>query len=362
VEEALMAKILALTSRLPYPPREGHQLRSWHLLSAIARKHDVTLLSFVRDDDVLDDCAVLRETMSRLETFPIDAEHSRLALGRALTRGLLGRFPFVAEKYFSAELTERVTTLARDVDLVHVDMLPLMINLRDVRVPIVLNAHNVEHVLIERRVEIETRPLHRAFLRRQKTRLKNFEADACRRSAQILACSDNDAEQLSQLAPSTPIAVVPNGVDTGAIESAPASTKNPPQLIFVGQMGWFPNRHGVEWFFADVLPRIVQVRPDVQFVLVGKNDGLRPPPSLSANVRLLGFVDDLKSVMAEAAVYAVPLRAGSGTRLKVLEAMAFGKAIVTTHIGSEGIALREGENALFADTAEEFAAAVLRLL
>jgi glycosyltransferase involved in cell wall biosynthesis len=76
----------------------------------------------------------------------------------------------------------------------------------------------------------------------------------------------------------------------------------------------------------------------------------------------LGFVDDLKSVMADAAVYVVPLRAGSGTRLKVLEAMAFGKAIVTTHIGAEGIALQEGENALFADTAEEFAAAVLRLL
>jgi glycosyltransferase involved in cell wall biosynthesis len=133
-------------------------------------------------------------------------------------------------------------------------------------------------------------------------------------------------------------------------------------MIFVGQMSWFPNRDGVMWFLDEILPRIVRARPDAQFALVGKNAGLQVPEPVAANVQLLGFVDDLVPVMREAVVYVVPLRAGSGTRLKVLEAMAFGKAIVTTHIGSEGIALEEGDNAIYADSAEDFAAAVLRVM
>ena len=127
-------------------------------------------------------------------------------------------------------------------------------------------------------------------------------------------------------------------------------------------MSWFPNRDGVAWFLDEILPRIVRARPDAQFALVGKNAGLQVPSSVAGNVQLLGFVDDLVPVMQEAAVYVVPLRAGSGTRLKVLEAMAFGKAIVTTHIGSEGIALDDGENAIYADSADDFAAAVLRVM
>jgi glycosyltransferase involved in cell wall biosynthesis len=133
-------------------------------------------------------------------------------------------------------------------------------------------------------------------------------------------------------------------------------------MIFVGQMSWFPNRDGVEWFLADILPRIVRVKPDAKFALVGKNVGLQVPAAVSRNVELLGFVDDLVPVMRDAAVYVVPLRAGSGTRLKVLEAMAFGKAIVTTHIGSEGITLQDGVNALYADDADAFAAAVVRVM
>jgi glycosyltransferase involved in cell wall biosynthesis len=362
VEETLMAKILALTSRLPYPPREGHQLRSWHVLRALAREHEVTLLSFLRDDDALENTAPLREVVACLETFQIPSERSCIALGLALMRGVLGRDPFVVHKYASEPFRARVSKLLTDVDIVHVDMLPLASLVGDTDKPIVLNAHNVEHELLERRIDIELRPLHRIFLRTQAPRLKTFEAATCRRAARILACSDNDAKQLASIAPATQITVVPNGVDTSAIQPATQPPQQTSELIFVGQMSWFPNRDGIEWFFADIFPRIQKKRPDAQFVLVGKNAGLHVPAAIAANVKLLGFVDDLVPPMQNAAVYVVPLRAGSGTRLKVLEAMAFGKAIVTTRIGSEGIDLQPDESAVFADSAEDFASAVVRVM
>ncbi|MGO4220686.1 glycosyltransferase family 4 protein [Lysobacter sp. TAF61] len=358
-----MARILALTSRLPYPPREGHQLRAWHLLKALASRHEVTLLSFLRRDDTLDEAGPLRDVLARLETFPIASEHSRPALAAALLRGTLTRSPFLAAKYDSPALRRRLAELSRDADLVHFDMLPLMAHADCVPagVPVALNAHNVEHHLLAKRAQIEPGLAARAFLSTQVAPLRAFERAACLRADAILACSDPDAQSLRELAPGCDVEVIANGVDLDNNRPA-ADAPDPRRLVFVGQMGWFPNRDGVDWFLQSVFPKILAARPDAQFVLVGKADGFQVPEPVATNVRLAGFVDDLRPHVHEAAVYVVPLRAGSGTRLKVLEAMALGKAIVTTTIGSEGIALRHDESALFADDAGSFAAAVVTLM
>jgi len=358
-----MARILALTARLPYPPREGHQLRSWHVLRALARVHEVSLLSFVRTDDAPHECGPLRDLTARLELFPLRAQHARSALASALLRGSLGRRPFVVEKYACAAMRERIAQLARDNDLIHVDMLPLIGNV-DARceLPLVLNAHNVEHALLRQRAATEPHAARRAFLRMQVGRLEAFETAACRRATHVLACSSDDAQQLRAMAPSTPVSIVPNGVDVRHLRPAEAPAAAAQTLVFVGQMGWFPNREGVEWFLREILPLIAAARPEVQFVLVGKADGLQVPAPLRANVRLTGFVDELAPLLHAAAVYVVPLRSGSGTRLKVLEAMAFGKAIVSTRIGAQGIELEPEHECVFADSAQDFAAAVLRLL
>lgn len=358
-----MARVLVLTSRLPYPPREGHQLRSWHLLKALASRHDVTLMSFQRNDDAISEAGPLREILHRLETFPIPSERSSVALGHALARGTLTRAPFLAAKYDSAAFRRTLRQLSRHADLVHFDMLPLMAHADCVPagIPLVMNAHNVEHQLLAKRALIEPSALARAFLTRQQPRLRRFEQTACQRADAVLACSEDDAVSLRALAPGVPLQVVPNGVDLAAnLPSTQARDGN--RLVFVGQMGWFPNRDGVEWFLAEIFPRILAVRPATEFVLVGKPDDLHVPGRVASRVHLAGFVPDLRPVVRDAAVYVVPLRAGSGTRLKVLEAMALGKAIVTTTIGSEGIALQDGHEALFADDPQAFADAVLSLL
>ena len=360
-----MAKLLVLTARLPYPPREGHQLRAWHILRALAGAHEISLLSFVRNDDELEACGPLREMLVHFETFSIPAQQSGRKLAYAAAKSLCGTRPFVAEKYSSEQMRVRASALASAVDLVHVDMLPLMTLVENppARVPVVLNAHNVEHALLRQRAAIEPHWPQRLFLRSQVAKLQAYERAACRSASHILACSQDDADSLAELAPETPISVVPNGVDVERNRpSTNAVRKRPPQLVFVGQMGWFPNRDGAEWFIDEVFPRILAVRPDAEFVLVGKSGGLRVPAALRSHGRLPGFVENLDSALHDADVYVVPLRTGSGTRLKVLEAMAFGKAIVTTHIGAQGIELEPGAEALFADGADDFAAAVLRLI
>ena len=358
-----MARILALTSRLPFPPREGHQLRAWHLLKAMASRHQVTLASFVREDDDPSEAEPLRRMLQGVHLFPIPGERSPLALGRALLRGTLGTGPFLAAKYSSAPFRRRLAELARDADLVHFDMLPLMAHADCVPagIPVALNAHNVEHRLLARRAEIEPHRLRRRFLSAQVEKLRAFEAAACARADQVLACSEPDAAALRELAPGTPVGVVANGVDLHA--NRPDATPSiRPQLVFVGQMGWFPNRDGVDWFLRDVFPRILHACPSAEFVLVGKHDGMEIPADVASRVRLAGFVPDLRPLVHAAAVYVVPLRAGSGTRLKVLEAMALGKAIVSTTVGSEGIALEHGKSVLFADEPQAFADAAVELL
>lgn len=358
-----MARILALTSRLPYPPREGHQLRAWHVLKALASRHEVTLLSFLRKDDALDEAGPLREVLARLETFAIASEHSRVAMATALLRGTLTRTPFLVAKYDSSALRGRLAELARDADLVHFDMLPLMVHAdcMPAGVPVTFNAHNVEHHLLAKRAHIDPRLAARMFLSSQVSRLQAFERHACQRANAVLACSEPDARAVRELAPGCDVEVVANGVDLDGNRPKPGAP-DPDRLVFVGQMGWFPNRDGVDWFLQSVFPRILAARPQARFVLVGKADGYEVPAAVAGNVRLAGFVTDLRPDVHEAAVYVVPLRAGSGTRLKVLEAMALGKAIVTTTIGSEGIELKHGESALFADDAEDFARATLALM
>lgn len=357
-----MARILALSSRVPWLPREGHQLRSYHVLEALASRHEVHLLSCLRRDDEPGAPAPLRARLAGFETFPVDSGRPHLALARALVNGTLTRAPFVVAKYALPALTRRVAKLAQQVDIIHVDMLPLMACVPvHAHQPVVLNAHNVEHRLLAARAKVETGVAVRLFLRTQVPKLRAFERAACARATMVLACSDDDAAELRGLAPATPVRVIPNGVDIVA-NQPDGTVPRAAQMVFVGQMGWFPNRDGVEWFLAEIMPRVLTQRADARFVLVGKHAGLHVPEAVRTHVELAGFVPDVRRPVLESAVYVVPLRAGSGTRLKVLEAMALGKAIVTTTIGAEGIRLEHGREALFADDAQAFADAIVGLM
>jgi polysaccharide biosynthesis protein PslH len=358
-----MARILFVTSRLPFPPTEGHQLRAWHLLRAAARDHQVTLLSLRRADE-----QPLPEVLPGIDLagvhqvdLPALNRPHRVA-GLAL-RGLLSGQTLLDLRFRPPALQKRFDQLVQQADLVHLDILAVAGLLDGVPdgVPTVLNEHNVESRLAHKRIALETRPLHRLLLRLKLRGLERFERMACARAGRVLACSEEDAERLLTMAPDCRVSVVPNGVDLEAFSPSEPGKEQSGALVFVGHLGWFPNRDGIEYFIADILPLLNQ-RQSLRLEVIGRN----PTPSVAGaeggRVRFSGFVDDLQARVQRAAVFIVPLRVGSGTRLKILEAMAMGKAIVSTRIGAEGIGLVDGDSACLVDTPVEFARAIDRLL
>ncbi len=234
----------------------------------------------------------------------------------------------------------------------------------------VFDNHNAEYVLQQRAFESDVRNPRRwlgaVYSLIQWQKLRRYERRVCRAADRVVAVSQADADALQRLVPGLDVIVVPNGVDTAYYRPDPTAEfpLGPGSwLVFTGKMDFRPNVDAVAWFCAEILPRIVRRRPDARFAIVGKSPHRRVLRlARDPHVVVTGPVDDIRPYIAGAAVYVAPLRMGSGTRLKVLEAMAMGKAIVTTTVGCEGIGIRSGGEALVADLAQAFAEGVVDLL
>jgi glycosyltransferase involved in cell wall biosynthesis len=230
------------------------------------------------------------------------------------------------------------------------------------RTPVVLFEHNVEYMIWRRLAEVEPSRWRRALMDVEWRKLRRAEAAACARAGLTLAVSDADRAHLQTLAPSARMATIPTGVDTTYF--APAGA--PPvrgRLIFTGSMDWPPNEDAIVHFADSILPRIRAACPHVSLTVAGRN----PTPRLRAlaaahGIQLTGTVDDVRPYVDEAEVYVTPIRAGSGTRLKIFEAFAMGKAVVSTTIGAEGLAVTPGQDIVLADDPASFAQAVVSLL
>jgi len=226
----------------------------------------------------------------------------------------------------------------------------------------VLDAHNVEAQIAERYAQLEPHRLKRRVLRWNWRKMLSFEMRTVAEMDLVLAVSDTDRGTFSSHRVGDRVQVLENGVDLDYF--APRDGEKAGQGVFVGSMDWLPNTEGIRHCIAEVLPLIRRVRPDFELSVVGRN----PPSELAAlaacdpGLEVTGTVDDVRPYIARAEVYLVPLGFGGGTRLKILEAFAMGKAVVSTTLGCEGIACRHGEHLLIADSPEDFAAAVLRLL
>jgi glycosyltransferase involved in cell wall biosynthesis len=193
-------------------------------------------------------------------------------------------------------------------------------------------------------------------------KMRRAEAAACARARLTIAVSEPDRHMLAALAPRARVVAVPTGVDT-AYFSRNGSRDHTAHLVFTGSMDWFPNEDGILHFMEAILPAIRREVPEVSLTVVGR----QPSPRLRARagragVRVTGTVDDVRPYVAEASVYVVPLRVGGGTRLKIFEALAMGKAVVSTRVGAEGLPLEPGTHFIQADAPADFADAVVGLL
>jgi glycosyltransferase involved in cell wall biosynthesis len=360
-----MAKILFVTTRIPYPPWEGHQIRTYNLLKRVCEEHEVKLVSFVRSDEDPEHAEHLRTICKSVDLIKIPADQSKAKLLSTILSGVVTKTPFVVRKYSAPEMEQKLKEVIEQdsPDLIHFDMLPLAQYLPLCGdIPTILNDHNVESLLVERRAEATSSIPQKVFFSNQAPKLEEFEKYATQNATEILACSQDDAEILSHMGNGKGIHVVANGVDIEQFIPSDNAQVDHNKIIFVGGMGWFPNKDGMNFFIKEAMPLISEQNPNTSLTVVGKSDGLEIPDQLRDKVSATGFVDDFRPLVHEAAVYILPLRVGSGTRLKLLEAMAMGKAIVSTTIGAEGVVLEDGENILIADTPQEIAGAVLKLM
>lgn len=368
-------RILWLKSDLLLPLDKGGKLRTWHLMRQLAKHHAITFLSFADPGQPADDVDGMKEVATEVITIPrTDPRKGTPAFYLDAARHVFGARPYAVAKYASHAYRTAVTqALARTAfDLVVCDFLPPVVNLPDtLPCPSVLFTHNVEAEIWRRHAETAGNAPKHLLYGMQHRRMLAFERDALARFDGVLAVSDTDRETFARLYPGAArqtIHVVPTGVDTEffapsralAEGASPARSRT---LVFTGSMDWLPNEDAMLYFVRDILPIIRAEEPDVALSIVGR----APTPAVvrlasESGVTVTGRVADVRPFMADASVYVVPLRIGGGTRLKIFEAMAMGKAVVSTTVGAEGLPIVPGEHLLVGDEPRTFARHVVRLL
>jgi glycosyltransferase involved in cell wall biosynthesis len=226
----------------------------------------------------------------------------------------------------------------------------------------VLFEHNVEYLIWKRLSILERNPWKRALFEMEWRKLRRQEARACGAADLTIAVSEEDRQRLSTLAPEAKTGWIPTGVDTNYFKPS-GRPEIPARLAFSGSMDWHPNEDAVIYFGESILPLIRRRVPEASFAVVGRN----PTPRLQEaaerlRVIITGTVDDVRPYLDEASVYVVPLRAGSGTRMKIFEALGMAKPVVSTTVGAEGLALKNDREFVAADDPQAFADAVVALI
>jgi len=352
-------KILMLSPWLPFPTNWGFAKRVFHLLEVLARRHDVTLLSYSEGNDA--DSVRVLEQLCTVRTVPAPA----FPLGKRLAqlRSLASPTSFQRRTIRTPQMQQALDDLASGppFDVIHVATSQLAGFRFDPRPILVLDEHNVEYELYYRTYQLERSPLRRLFAWLEYAKFKREEIATWRAAAGCAMTSRREAELVQQIVPGAPVAVVPNAVDTDFFAPAPGPV-DPDAIVMTGLMKYRPNIDGATFFVREILPRIRQVRPAATFYVVGGDPAPEVLRLAGPNVVVTGGVDDVRPYVHKAAVFVVPLRVGSGTRLKVLEGLSMGKPMVSTALGCEGIDVTDGEHLLVADQAAPFADAVLALM
>ena len=360
--------ILWLKTELLHPLDKGGRIRTYQMLRQLLHQHRITYLTL--DDGRRDADALERaeEYSTEVECVPFQtAAKGSLGFYGELARNIASPLPYAIAKYRSAEMRRRISRLLEraDIDVLVCDFLAPSVNVpAAVHVPTVLFQHNVEAQIWERHAAVAEQPLRRAYLRRQWRRMYAFERAQCRRFDHVVAVSAEDAEWFSREYRPRAVSYVPTGVDAEYFRPTGTRPPDPNTVLFTGSMDWMPNEDGVAYFVESMLPRVQAAIPDATLTIVGRNPSppVRALAERNPGVRVTGTVPDTRPYLEGASVVVVPLRVGGGTRLKIFEAMAMEKAIVTTTIGAEGLPVRHGEHLLIADTPEAFAEAVTKLL
>ena len=356
-------KILFLSPTVPFPLTDGGRIRVFNLLKQIAQKSDVTLLALETQPTDVEGVAQLQQLGIQVHLVPNAPTLPRLSFG-TLVNAFFKRQPITVARYdlpaYRQQFRELIAT--DTFDLVHYEMFHTAQFRTETDLPGVLSQQNVDSAIWRRLCGETVNPFYKFAYWTQQLTFQRYERVLSPKFEALACTSDIDAAVFQRHCAEDVIEIIPNGVDVAHYQpdfSAEASA----HLIYIGSMDWYPNEDAVSFFTDEVLPRIYAEVPEVKFSIVGGNPSARVQKLAEREgVVVTGRVPEIKPYFAEATVFVVPLRIGSGTRLKILEALAMGKAIVSTSVGAEGLDLKDGEEIFIADEPTAFTEAVTRLL
>jgi sugar transferase (PEP-CTERM/EpsH1 system associated) len=360
-------KILLVTSNLPYPLITGGKIRVWQLLRQISQEHEVILVSLLDSAEEVNYLPFLRPYCSRIETVVKRRRRSRIKLfSRILKTIFRGQPPRNAVAYYP-EMASKLREVVQEekFDAIQIEQSYMASYIEFLPKPTqykkIISLYDIGAVQSERIFRIQTDLRNRVltgldwfFLRNWEPRYLSRHFDKC------LVVSSVDQAILKKRAPDLDISVIPNGVDITQYDLLPMATSQ--KLIFIGKMNYAPNIDAVHFFCREIFPSVKEEIRDVELMIVG-GAPVDSVESFSSNdITVTGFVESVVPYYQQSEVCIVPLRAGSGTRLKILEAMALGRPVISTGLGCEGLGLTHGENIMIADTPADFAESVVRVM
>ena len=357
-----------MSQRFLLPMDTGGKIRTGNILKQLSKRHRITLISNVESPK--DDLYVSQTAILCSRFVPVrwkEVEKRSLRFFARLTMQMFSPYPVTVMNDYSERLRQALEKTLRegDFDLAICDFVQsALLFWRVTGIPLVLFQHNVESIIPKRHMDRSTNTLVRFFWWLQWIKMKRFEKLACKKFDTIIAVSEKDKEIFESLYSLNNVDFVPTGVDVDYFKPFDKLEETSRSLVFCGSMDWLPNEDAMVSFVKQTFPLIRKELPDATLTIVGRN----PSPSLKKmaarypGIVLTGWVSDIRPCLAKASVVVVPIRIGGGTRMKIYEAMAMGKPVVSTTIGAEGLPVKQGQNIVIADNPDQTANGIIELL
>ena len=356
-------KVLVLDEEIPYPLNSGKRIRTWNLLRNLCQQHSITFLCYGTPDNP--GLPQLEELGIRvLLVPPLPPSNSSRFYAGALAN-LFSAWPYSVSRHHTRKFTRAVRSViaAESFDLAHCEWTPYASYIGAVgRLPMLIMAHNIEATVWRRRAQHASNRPERVFMGLQAWKMARFEMKSFARAGYVAVVTEEEAQTARQWG-ARAVYLVSNGVDTEYLQPT-GETPEPDSLLFLGSLDWQPNRDALLYLLREILPRIQNANPRAKLRIVGRQPAskLREQVEGLPGVEWVGEVLDIRPHFARATVVLVPLRIGGGSRIKILESMSMGKAVVATQIGAEGLDVVPGLHCLIADSPADFSEIVVQLL
>lgn len=357
-------KILMLTPYLPYPLLSGGQIRTYNLLKNLSSKHEITLFSLIKDGEEKEHLGKLEKFCHKIEVFKRTSSPWEL---RNILRAAFTLYPFLVTRNLVNETRHKVSgeIASGNYDLIHAETFYMMPNIPVTDIPVILVEQTIEYLGYQSYASASKLWPVKPLLYIDIAKIKYWEKHYWETCSHLITMSEDDKQFIKSIAPGVKnIDVVANGVDTLWFDQVKKRLPGDPTVLFVGTFKWLPNSEAVEFIVKEVWPLIKARLPNAKLWIVGNSptEKVFALEKRDPSIKVTGGIPDIRDAFAGAHVLLAPVFSGKGTRYKILEAMATGTPAVGTSIAVEGLNITPGEHAMVANTAQDMAMAVVKLI